>query len=369
MFLIRKISYLFLALILASCGSGGGKSSDSINPQNPPIIDTTIPDYEPSCSEPENPEHKPFHNKGVKSEIEYYLICNANQLKSINNSSETLSYNYRMGQDIDLYSYYEGDYIVGPTNQFTIGSINNPFKGIFIGDHWSISNYRYINSENNTYCGLFSFIEDANVNGIQLENARIENRSDSSVCGSIIGSAKNSLIYEIAVVKEEEIGVDERDWAFVRGTNISGIVGKLLNTTLYESYSVIELQNVDLNSNNNFNISGLSHIIEEGSVLVDLFYDGKIEVVLGTNKAGVSINDIQGIESQPYVEAVYFSDKISENGCLNSNDCNGKDIYYIDTSIDQYYFMDSRNLPLSNWNSVNWWFADSVENAHYPFLD
>ena len=365
----NNLILIICSFILISCGSGGSESSSSSEGNNEE--NNTSFDFEPSCSEPMNIAHAPFHNKGIKSDVEYFLICNTSQLLAINNNSETLGQNYRLGQDIDLFSYYEGDYATNPTNQFMIGGYpNNPFTGLFIGDHWSISNFRYINNNDNNYCGLFSYIKDGSVYGIQLENSRIDNNSDSSVCGPIVGLAENSLVYEIAILKEEENGVPERDWSFVRGTNIAGIIGKMNDTTLYESYSVTELQNVNSGNNfNNFNNSGVSHLIEEGSVLVDLFYDGKIESLLSTSKAGISVNSFISSENSPYLEAVYYSDKIASEACLNDFDCGGEDVYFIDTSSDQYYFMDSRNLPLSNWNPVNWWFADSIENARYPYLD
>lgn len=356
-------------IILTSCGGsgGGGNSSGTNNGGDNNGGSETVQDFEPLCSDPADPSHSPFHNKGVKSEIEYYLICNAEQLVSINNSEETLSQTYRIGQDIDLFDYYTGDYVTNPTNQFMIGNYPNaPFTGLFIGDHWAISNYRYINQEDNTYCGLFGYIKDASVYGIQLENNRIQNYSDTSVCASVVGLADNSIVYEMAVFKEEEQGVPERDWSFVRGTNVAGLIGKMNNSTLYESYAITELQNDSQGGTfSNLNISGITHEIENSSI-VDVFYDGKIEEEIGTNKAGLFVTAPVG---SPYIEQVYFSDKISSSACFDTNLCDSYDFYYIDTSNDQYYFMDSRNQPLSNWNPVNWWFADSVENARHPWLD
>lgn len=365
---MKSFILILLLSFLSSCGSGGGESSSKNATPGEKEVNT---DFEPLCSEPQNPEHSPFHNKGKRSDVDYFLICNAEQLASINNNDNTLSYNYRLGQDIDLFLYYEGDYVSNPTNQFMIGEFpNKPFKGLFIGDHYAISNYRYINNEDNTYCGLFSFIQDANINGIQFENSRIENYSDSSSCGSLVGYADSSILYEIAIYKEEEEGVPERDWSFVRGTNVSGVIARMKDTTLYESYSVTELQNVNLNNSlSKFTISGLSELIEEGSVILDVFYDGKIEELSETKKGGLSVNLPVENERDLYMEEYYFSDKISNNGCFDSFDCNGKDINYIDTSNDIYYFMDSRNLPLSNWTPINWFFAESVETARYPLLD
>lgn len=371
---MKNYILFLLLIIITSCGSGGGENnSSSNNTNNPPNTDNEIQNFEPTCDSPAvSSEHEafPFHNKGYKDGFEYYLVCNASQLASINNNDEFLSRNYRMGGDIDLFEFYEGDYVTNPTNQFMIGEYpDHPFKGVFVGDHWAISNFRLISQDPN-YCGLFGYIKDATISGIQFENARIESEENDAICGSIVGLSESSMLYELAILKEEEDGVDERDWAFVRGSHVAGFIGLMVDTELKESYSVIELQNIDDELINSFSISGYTYSFDGNSSAVNLFYDGKIESVESkTEISGFSYLDINDEEGIPYISNVYYSDKIGGDPCFSNSLCGDGNISYIDTSSDQYYFMDSRNEPLSSWNPVLWWFADSIEDAHYPYLE
>lgn len=366
---MKIIIFLFI-LGLVSCGGGGGETKGD-SASNPPIGQEINNDFEPSCDAPavsSSHEAYPFHNKGIRGGVEYYLICNATQLSLIDSDDAFLSRSYRLGYDIELFEYYEGDYREGPINQFTIGSYpDRPFTGVFTGDHWAIADFRLIDSSG--FCGLFPYVKDATISGIQLENPRIENYS-GGICGSLIGLSEDSLVFEIAAYKGEVQDVDERDWAFVRGDHVSGVIGKMVDSTLFESYSVVELQNIDDLEKSLFSVSGITYSIEGGSSVVDVFYDGKIEDVFGkSEKAGFSYAGIIGESDGIYIESVYYSDKISTNACI-VNSCNSiSELFYIDTFNDEYYFMDLRNPPLSNWNPVLWWFADFVNEIRYPWLE
>lgn len=370
---MKNIIMLLMFILLTACGSGGGENNSSSNNNEPPTKEDDIQNFEPTCeTSPVNNDHEafPFHNKGYKDGFEYYLICNAEQLSSINNSDEFLSRNYRMGNDIDLFEFYEGDYVTNPINQFMIGTYpDHPFKGVFVGDHLAISNFRLISQDPN-YCGLFGYIKDATISGIQFENARIESNDSNAICGAIVGLSESSMLYELAILKEEEEGVDERDWAFVRGSHVAGFIGIMTDTELKESYSVIELQNVDNELENSLSISGYTYSFDGSSSAVNLFYDGKIESIVSKSEiSGFSYLGINNTEGNLYISNIYYSDKIGGDPCYSDSLCGDGNINYIDTSLDQYYFMDSRNEPLTTWNPALWWFANSVEEAHYPYLD
>lgn len=107
-----------------------------------------------------------------------------------------------------------------------IGSVDNPFKGEFHARGFSISNL-FINT-NNLYAGLFGYIENAKISGLNLLGVKI---TGLNYVGSLAGYAKGTNISNInatGFVTSSEV-------------NASGIVGKLDSSQILNSSSTVTL--------------------------------------------------------------------------------------------------------------------------------
>ena len=363
---IKRLKTLFFLIFITSCGSGGGGASSDSSSNNP--TNTIRENYIPDCSSPKRGEH-PFHDIGYQNGTEYFLICSADQLASIDGSY--LDDYFIQGADIDLFPFYQGDYRTNIINQFFIGkNSQNPFSGTYIGNSWSISNFRYITT-NEEYCGLFGYTLNADIQLVQLENSRISANNESK-CGVIAGQAVNSSFKEIAVTTEDDDSILSSELHFSEGSNISGFIASINDTSVIDSYSVIDL-NINDNSANNYLAGGLFLEVQGSSTLKNLFYDGNYsEIVMVSSKGSLSaLEPVVSENKSLLIENLYFSENKGFSAiCNNSVNCDVYDIIQINASgQNELYFYDSRNSPLSDWNPVFWWFVDENDDPRYPWLE
>ncbi|MCT4595460.1 MAG: hypothetical protein N4A57_14510, partial [Anaeromicrobium sp.] len=122
--------------------------------------------------------------------------------EDLKNVKTNLSGSYKLMNDIDL----QGE------NWEPIGAEKNPFKGTLDGNGFVIKNLT-INKSEQKGVGLFSYVEDAKIINITLENPRVKGHERTA---GLIGSGKGSSIENSHIKKKGQI----------TGNNyIGGIIG------------------------------------------------------------------------------------------------------------------------------------------------
>lgn len=390
-----KIIVLLSLILLASCsGGGGGSKSTSKTPVSPiPETPQVLPDIRPTCSDPAANtinQGLPFHAKGRRSGDDYFLICNAEQLAAINSNDNFLSKTFYLGDDIELGFYYTGVTIETfatpagkPGNQFVIApNPSKPFTGLFFGDNFAISNFRYVNdnTSNLAYCGFFGYTDGASISGLQLENVRID--ANVGACGALAGYAKRSYFKDISITTYPIEGFEVNELLFLRGAQVAGMIAKLETSIVSESYSVADLET--LSSLSNLLAGGLFLSTSNGSEISDVFYDGKMTLSPGTTAGSISVyqpvEDL-GFEASPtlFLNVWYSNTKAVTNACSDDPICSSDQIFSVDTLDENldvseggpYFFMYANNEPLASWALDSWWFIGEIdpETARYPWLD
>lgn len=145
-------------------------------------------------------------------------ICDAEDLVEINSSRENLARNYLLLKDIELSSFYQGG-----GEQFLIGSgklgleQGKFFHGVFEGNGYTISGFRYQNNNNSYFAGLFGTCANATIKNLRLEDVKI---NAGNYTGSLVGKSFNCRLENI----------------IARDVSIQGhtLVGALVGTTYYD---------------------------------------------------------------------------------------------------------------------------------------
>lgn len=97
-----------------------------------------------------------------------------------------LNGNYVLEDDINLSGF---------DNWVPIGSKELPFTGKFDGGHHSINNFGIENIGKNEYAGLFGYVKNAEISGLNIDGD-IELESDKVCVGAVCGFAEESRIKE-----------------------------------------------------------------------------------------------------------------------------------------------------------------------------
>lgn len=177
------------------------------------------------------------------------------------------------------------------------GSEENPFKGTFDGNGYTISGLRYreVWDEPRADTGLFAVADGAVIENLTIESADIE----SDIRGGIVvGYANNTLINHVTV-KNSSLSVAAADNVLLIGTDLGirggGIAGQVNNSVLYDC----EVNNCWIRSNNTSAVAALAgkpltlgglvgcaegSTIEYSRVIGDTPYDA--DAPYGTGAAG-----------------------------------------------------------------------------------
>ena len=183
--------------------------------------------YEKECINPFD-ENKPITSNltlyaGYKEDIKYIEIKSIEDFKNIKENK-----NYILMNDLDF-----NNQIITP-----IGNRNNPYIGIFDGNGYTISNYKF---KNNTYNGLFGYVEGEIKNLSTNVNISI-NTDETLYLGTIAGYLYKGKIENcssrglINVVSTSEL----------LSTYVSGIVGKNEVGTVTKCSSTISISNTNV---------------------------------------------------------------------------------------------------------------------------
>lgn len=364
-----KLLLLPLLIILQACNSGGGSDSapaNNIPIENPvPITDN----YIPSCDQAPatlSENGFPFHAKGKINGNHYYLICTPLQLAALAVNPQFYSNNFELGADLELFPYYSGNYELGPTNQFTIGSVEQPFSGSFNGNGYSISDFRLTNTAE--HCGLFSYTTSATILNLDLESPRIN--ATSGICAPLIGYAEKTTVLNVSIgyYNLSSQGYDFIYWSFVEGPQIAGLIGVMDNSVIDSSYSLVNLKN------DTFPLSqaaGFSLVMINNSFIFNSFYDGVTQLHVDSEQGGItiltptfSIIGEEGEAAQLIKNVTYSVQSSFTQACWDSATCNGENILLIDKNQNSTYFINQNLSPQNQWNAFIW---DFSLNPQYPY--
>lgn len=136
------------------------------------------------------------------------------------------------------------------------GSTDNPFKGTFDGNGYTISGLRYhtVWNEPRADTGLFAATDGAVIQNLTLESADIESDMRG---GIIVGYAKNTLFNHVTV-KNSNLKLEAVDNVLLIGTDLGirggGIAGELVDSTMYDC----EVNNCWIRSNNTSGVAALA---------------------------------------------------------------------------------------------------------------
>lgn len=200
------------------------------------------------CNSQQSPSATPFHLEISKNSKNYYIICTASQLASINSNPTYFSKNFILGNGIDLsshYTYSNNQEI--PDNQFKIGETIG-FNGEFDGNNFSIQNFKYI-APTEINNGLFGkLLSGAKISNLQLISSNVSGESN---IGSLAGS--------IEALASPEVSISS---ILVSNSNISASVEKLggLIGSTSATANLINLSNISTNIIINIPNNGLSKI-------------------------------------------------------------------------------------------------------------
>jgi len=202
------------------------------------------------------------------------IITNLAELRWLSEESIAWGENWELGADIDAsdtknWNRGEGFEPIG-------GSIIK-FKGTFDGKGYTISNL-YFNRPTDSYIGLFGQTKDATIHDVRLASVQI---TGSEYIGGIVGKLDGTKISNCSVT-----GVVKGE-----GDKIGGLVGELYNSTLSQSFSIVDVIGEDyvgglvgIGSHPN---SKINNCFATGEVTANKYVGG----VIGECKTGTTITN------------------------------------------------------------------------------
>lgn len=127
-----------------------------------------------------------INNDGkIANKGKFLIIKSPEHLSAISKTTEALGKNFILTENIDMKDI----------NFQPIGSVNDPFTGVFDGNGYIINNLT-INKPNATDVGFFASCEDAKILNLSLENVNISAKNE---VGGLVGSAQNSVIKNCSI--------------------------------------------------------------------------------------------------------------------------------------------------------------------------
>ncbi|MGL4779939.1 MAG: hypothetical protein ACRCXN_03800 [Bacteroidales bacterium] len=160
--------------------------------------------------------------QGNGSSKDPYLLFNLQQLKNMHSFYEQIyeGRNYKQMNDFDVsgFRYWQ-----------PIGDNTTPFRGVYDGNGYKISNM-HLNSEWNKeyyFAGFFGFTYDCTLKNIHIRNSSVKCKSDWM--GGIVAYGRNTRIEECSV----DVHIEQHKPAVA-----GGIAGELENSVIYNCYNI-----------------------------------------------------------------------------------------------------------------------------------
>ncbi len=227
-----------------------------------------------------------FFDSGDGSTSNPFIIKTSDQLHNLSTviNSPTLyqkysSLSYELGGDIMIVGDTKTSVSIDGTNHngifVSIGTTSYPFKGIFDGKGYTISNLITATSQKRS-SGLFGLTDGATIRNVNLEGAKIY--SSNSGAGAIVAYAINRTLIENCHNNSTTGTI------LSIANNVGGIVGEMYNSTIK-------------NSSNKSSVSGYNQLggvvggVYENSVVYNVANYGSIYA----NKIGSNAYDVGGV--------------------------------------------------------------------------
>jgi hypothetical protein len=219
--------------------------------------------------------------------------------------------------DVDLSDYHEIAFNI-------IGSIDNPFTGVFDGNGHTISTFTWSSTDRN-YIGLFGYVDDPNavIKDLGLIAPNVDAGTGRRV-GSLLGRLQNGAI----------TGCFAESGSVVGNSNIGGLVGFNRYGTITDSYSSCSVSGVNaiggltgsnvstiINSYSTCSVSGTGRYVG-GLVGVNNFRitnSYSIGPVLGDEFVGGLVGDNAGTITNCYVDGVSVAGDHDVGGLVGRN--------------------------------------------------
>lgn len=183
--------------------------------------------------------HAALFSGGLGTESVPYQINSAEDLRMLSESPEYWDRSFELTRDIDLSesnSWNVGDHDNNADTEsqamgfLPIGNSELPFKGMFFGNGFTVSNLYIHRLEQPWYGGLFGYVEDAKITNLNMQGVNIVTNGDT---GAVVGYAEYSEVVEC-----EASGSVVGDFA-------GGVVGAMLNSDIKNCYSAVSITSED----------------------------------------------------------------------------------------------------------------------------
>lgn len=200
-----------------------------------------------------------------------------------------------------------------------IGSQNNPFKGVYNGCGYTISNLTLYGTDDTSKWvdsnkGLFGYVKDATIKNLTLIDGEIAGFEN---VGAVVGYAENSTLKYLnnksCKVSSKSVGqynVYEVLINTLQSNNFGGVVGYTKNCTLYACSNRMEV------SCSGENCSGLVGFAES-STIYECFYENSAKLDLAKYDSDIRIRDCYCRYSNNNI--TYITPTYMENGKFDSS--------------------------------------------------
>ena len=163
--------------------------------------------------------------EGSGTEEDPYLITTAKELNAMRELSDTYRPKYfKIANDIDLSDYAE--------TWTSIGNYNREFGGIVDGNGKTIRGLK-VDEADEMYVGLFAYLKNAVIKNLTVEVEQVNGRV---YVGALAGYANDTVIDNCGVRAASS------ESSIVGSSNVGGLVGTALRTTITNSYAEVAAQ-------------------------------------------------------------------------------------------------------------------------------
>ena len=286
----------------------------------------------------------------IKNDTKFLILNSPEQLAAISKTPEAMNKYFVLTNDIDMNN----------ANFKPIGSINEPFTGVFDGNGYSIKNLSISLPKDDV--GFFSSTEYAKISNLALENANIIAKNE---VGGLIGHAKHTNISNCSLrgVVCGEIGVGGLvgigESNQITGAEVSGEIKTILKSKVNNLFE-------EVTKEQGSSYFGGITAIDEGSLInssysnAKIIADGNIGGIVGStsNYIPTKINDsyFEGqLIGKQNIGAIIGN---GENAILSRCYSLGRKLIGNDVNCKKNECFTSlnelRTNNWANWNPSNW---------------
>ena len=259
------------------------------------------------------PSHFPTSSGGNGTSENPYKISSTSDLdklaEDVNNGLSYEGYYFKVTAPIN-YTYTNAWNVESDENNFTaIGNWNKPFKGIFDGNHQTISGIRIYkggtNFTNDCALGIFGCIEgSAVVKDVTLKNTRITGYNEVAGIVGVIPEGTTATVSGCIVGENVAIHTAAIDYNAIYNYSHGGIVGFLGSGTVSGCFSAATLTVVSA-------VSSSSQYNSHGAIV-----GRSIQGTLSNNYYSGSVNGVFTGVGKGTTNSTTTSDVTENNGAL-----------------------------------------------------